>query len=259
MIPDIRFEADFLRASLLLGLVREHEVMAWANALLANATESVALLADVALARPELTTVREALRPLAEPSEPSTSGAALLAFLTADPTAAALVLPDRIRVLTQLRREGILAEPIASALKSFEDRWMLASAGVGADQPLAADVDRWLAAVRQTAYYRISLERGDERAALLGALSRKVVRNRRAPMPHGSGSCAWIVKSPSVSGPALMLNEALWQIAVAEFSPLPLGSRIPYARVPAQAVLVLDETTAEPMGAREADDRLAAV
>ena len=68
-----------------------------------------------------------------------------------------------------------------------------------------------------------------------------------------------MVDSESGAGPTLLLNEALWRIAVVEFSPLPLGSRIPYARVPAQAVLVLDEATAEPMGADEASNRLAAV
>jgi hypothetical protein len=34
MIPNVRFEADFLRTALLVGLVREREVIGWADALL---------------------------------------------------------------------------------------------------------------------------------------------------------------------------------------------------------------------------------
>jgi hypothetical protein len=55
------------------------------------------------------------------------------------------------------------------------------------------------------------------------------------------------------------IERDLWQIAVMEFSPLPLSNRIPYTALPANAVLVLDEATTEPMDAREAGDRLAAV
>ena len=136
---------------------------------------------------------------------------------------------------------------------------MLASAGLSDDPSIGIALDQWLATVRGAAYYRVSLEHPDERAALLGALSRKVVRNRRAHnAPHGDSS-AWLVDGGSEGGPTLVLNEALWRIALAEFSPLPLGSRIPYARIPAQAVCVLEEATAAPMGAQEASDRLAAV
>ena len=258
MIPDIRFEAELLRAALLLGRVDAREVIAWADMLLPTATQRVDLLADVAMARPELSTVREVLRPLAEPSDLATLGIALLTFLATDP-AAPQALPDRLRVLAQLRREDILDAPIASTIKSFEDRWMLASAGLGDDPCLGVELNQWLVTVRGAAYYRISLEHTDERAAFLGALSRKVVRNRRAHVAPHSGSSAWLVDAGAGGGPTLLLNEALWRIAVGDFSPLPLGSRIPYVRVPAQAVCVLDEATAVPMGAQEASDRLAAV
>lgn len=259
MIPDIRFEAAFLRAALLLGLIDEREVNAWAEALLETATESVGLLAEVALAQPELTTVREALRPLAEPSTRRELEPALLAFLAIDPVAAAFAAPDWIRLLEQLRREEIFSPTISSAIKRFKDRWMLASAGVSAQPSLSVELHEWLTSARGTAYYRISLECADERAALLGALSRKVVRDRRVGGTPQSASRAWMIESPSGAGRTLVLNEPLWRTAVVEFSPLPLGSRIPYARVPVQALLVLDEATAEPMGADEANHRLSAV
>ena len=259
MIPDIRFEADFIRTALLLGMVREPDVRAWADALLATDAEPIALLAAVALAPAELTALREALRPLAAPSQHEELGVALLAFLATDPAASAISMSDRIRVLAQLRREGILVVSHAETIKAFEDRRMLASAGIGVDPAIARDLDRWLASTHGARYYRVTLTEADERAALLGALSRRVVRDRRAMTSPLAASQAWIVKSPSGSGLALVLNEPLWQIAVAHFSPLPLASRIPYSALPANAVLVLDEATAEPMGAREAGDRLAAV
>jgi hypothetical protein len=255
MIPDIRFEADVLRAALLIGLVREREVHAWADALLTTTTDSVGLLADVALARPELTALREALRPVSEPSEPAPRAAGVLAFLATDPRTAALATPERIRLLAHLRREGLLAPALAPAIKLFEDRLMLASAGIGSDSSIADDLDRWLAAARGTTYFRFSIDHEDERAALLAALSRKVVRDRRST--DHVGCRAWLVDSGSSAPPALVLNEPLWRIAVAEFSPLPIGSRIPYAAVPAHALSILDEGTAEPMSASEAGDRLA--
>ena len=259
MIPDVRFEADFLRAALLLGVVRETDVRDWADALLTTGAEPTASLAEVALARPELTTLREALLPLATPSQHESLRAALLAFLATDPGAIALATADRIRVLAQLRSEDVVGPGLGQAIKAFEDRLMLASAGIGVDPAITRDLDQWLSLVHGPRYYRVSLSDADERAALLGALSRKVVRDRRATTPALGASQAWVAESPSGINPAVVLNAPLWQIAIAEFSPLPLASRIPYSVLPANAVLVLDEATAEPMGAREAGDRLAAV
>lgn len=259
MIPDIRFEADFLRTALLLGVVREPDVRAWADQLLSVTAEPFAMLAEVALAPLELTALRQALLPLAAPTPHDSTGAALLAFLASDQSATALATPDRIRVLAQLRGEGILLPELEDAIKAFEDRLMLASAGIGFDSAIAEDLDRWLQLAQGARYYCISLGRTEETAALLGALSRKVVRDRRLmPAPLGA-SRAWVIEATSSAGPAVVLNAPLWHIAVAEFSPLPVASRIPYGAIPATATLLLDEGTAEPMGTREAGDRLAAV
>jgi len=59
MFPDVPFEADFLRAALLLGLVREADVSAWAEALLETEADPQGRLADVSLAPHELTAMRE--------------------------------------------------------------------------------------------------------------------------------------------------------------------------------------------------------
>ncbi|MDB4875302.1 MAG: hypothetical protein JWM41_1748 [Gemmatimonadetes bacterium] len=257
----IRFEADVLRTALLLGLVREHEVIAWADALLGTEPDPYAHLAEVALARPELTTVREALRPLAEPNDPAAVGKALLAFIASDPAATRLAVRDRLRVLSQLRREAELPASVSDDIELLADRSMLAAAGVSSERAVSeTELATWLASARSPGYYRIALERDDECAALLGALSRTLVRERRWESAEKSaGGRAWVVRATDEGGTTLMLNDALWQIAIREFSPLPVASRVPYSRVPSGAVMVLDESTAEPMGAADASDCLASV
>src|SRR5689334_16807442 len=99
VFPDIRFEADFLRAALLAGLIRELDVQAWAEAFLAAAPDERGLLADVVVSRTELTALREALQPLAEPANHAATGEAVVSFLALDPAAAAMSVPNRLRVL----------------------------------------------------------------------------------------------------------------------------------------------------------------
>jgi len=70
----------------------------------------------------ELTAIREALRPIAEPGTPREVGTALLAFMANDPGAAALSVADQLRVLSLLRREGMVSPAAADAIKLFEDR-----------------------------------------------------------------------------------------------------------------------------------------
>ena len=178
MIPDIRFEADFLRTALLLGMVRERDVRNWADALLTTDAEPIPLLAEIALAPPELTALREALLPLATPSQHESLGAALLAFLATDPGAIALATSDRLRVLAQLRREDILVLPLAEAIKAFEDRLMLASAGIGFDPAIASDLSRWLGSAHGARYYRISLRaRGRARSPARRAIAQGRARS----------------------------------------------------------------------------------
>jgi hypothetical protein len=254
MFPDVRFEAGVLRAALLLGLVREIDVQAWADALLATEPDENGRLADVALAPTELTAVREALRPLAEPSDASCVAGSLLAFVALDPYASALSVADRIRILSQLARECPLPKRVCDDIKLFTDRLMLAGAGVGSERaPSNDELQSWLDGARTAAYYRVSMEREDERAAFLGALARKVARDRR--WQHASASLtprAWVVASRAAGAASLILNETLWSVAVREFSPLPVASRIPHANVPSDAKLVLDEDTAGPMGVADA-------
>ena len=127
MIPDVCFEASVLRTARLLGLVRELDVRSWADELLESEIGRDTLLADVSLARPELTAVREALRPLAEPADEPAVAAAILTMIASDPVAAALSLRDRHRVLMELRSEVELPASVSDDIKLFEDRARLAA------------------------------------------------------------------------------------------------------------------------------------
>jgi hypothetical protein len=143
---DVRFEAEFLRAALLVGLVRETDVHAWAESLLEAGGEDDGRLTDVLLAPAELTAIREALRPISEPETPRAVGTALLAFMANDPSAAGLSVSDQLRVLSLLRREGMVSADAADSIKLFEDRLMLASVNVaGETAPTPAEMRAWLA------------------------------------------------------------------------------------------------------------------
>jgi hypothetical protein len=261
MVPDIRFEADVLRTVLALGIVSDVDVVSWADALLATEPDPSGLLAGVALTVPELSALREALRPLAEPTDEGRLAAANLTFLARDSALATHSVSDRVRLLSHLRREIRLPAPIAEGIKLFEDRLMLATAGINTEQiPSPIEISAWFDLVSAPAYYRVSMARDDERAAFLGAISRKLVGTRSfgrvGDRPKMRG---WLYRSHVSSTVSILLNAVLWQIASAEFSPLPLGSRIPYADLPARVTLILDEDNAEPIGVADAADRLAAV
>jgi hypothetical protein len=261
MVPDIRFEADVLRTVLALGIVPPADVVSWADALLVTEPDQSGLLAGVALTVPELSAQREALRPLAEPTDEGRLGAAILTFLARDSALATRSVPDQVRLLSHLRREIRLPAGIAEAIKLFEDRLMLATAGIDTEpMPSLAEISAWFDRASAPAYYRLTMARDDEQAAFLGAISRKLVRTRSfGRVGDRSKARGWLYRAPVSGAVSIFLNGALWQIAAAEFSPLPVGSRIPYADLPAHATLILDEDNAEPMGVADAANRLAAV
>jgi hypothetical protein len=261
MIPDIRFEADFVRAALLAGLVRERDACAWADALLYVVPDEQGQLADVTLAPLELTAMREALRPLAGEPHARETGAALLAFMALDPDTACLGIADRLRVLSVLRREGALSNSATRETKAFEDRLMLAAVHVpGESAPSHEELTTWLHSARPSAYFRVVFDRDDEQAAFLAALSRVLVRNRRFRETAAVDRArAWTVGEHGDRRGPLLLNEPLWKMASQEFSPLPFGSRIPYITLPANAVVALESESASPMGVSEASAYIAGI
>ena len=146
-VRDVRFEADFLRAALLVGLVREPDVQSWAEELLMAVADEGGQLTEVLLAPAELTAIREALRPLSEPETPREVGSALLSFMLNDPAAATLSVANQLRVLSLLRREAMVSEAAADAIKLFEDRFMLASVNMrGEKAPTPEEMRAWLIA-----------------------------------------------------------------------------------------------------------------
>jgi len=256
MVDDIRFEAAFLRAVLLVGLVNEQEVPSWAEALLPASGSCRPQLSDLLAAPVELSRVREALAPIAAAVDESRVTDALIAAVAADQWIVPRTVEDRVRILGLIRREFALAESVAAAIKTFEDRAMLAAAGVpGETPPGEHEIARWLDAARRPAYFLFSFSDADHAAAFAAALSRTIVRDRTCSAADRPPR-AWVVRETSTHGCVLVVNEPAWLTAVREFSPVPLGSRIPYAALPEEAVVMLEEMTAVPLGAEDAHARL---
>ena len=229
MVPDVSFEADVLRTALLLGLVREQEIIAWADALLLAGVGPHDALAEVALARPELTAVREALHPLTDPPDPERLPTALLAFLAADPGVAHLGARDRIAILGQLRREHRLSPSLEAAVKQLE----LASTDTAlSKQSLDDEVTAWLRTVRSPSYYRVSRDCPTEYVPHLNAQTGTFVMQGWGDAMRAGAGQAWVVEVPQGAPTTLLLDEVRWQIVV-DRAALPVGSRIPYRQLPA--------------------------
>jgi hypothetical protein len=259
VINDIRFEAAFLRAGLLVGLVHEREVTAWAMDAIAAFPEAGSELAELLLAPIELSAMREALRPIGEDVGEDRVAAALLVAVALEPAITERSVTDRLRILGHIRREYSPPARIATAIKDFEDREMLAAAGMpGTIPPGAGELATWLDRVRGAGYFSFSFRHEEEAAAFVGALSRKVVRDRTwRDQPRGVRACAWVARESSGEPHTVVLNERAWQTAVREFGPVPLASRIPYAALPSDATEVFEEGDATPLGVEEAQRRIA--
>ncbi len=247
LLPDISFEAAFLRAALLLGVVREQEVPDWAESLLLVQADDHGLLSDVIMAPVELTAMRDALQPLADEADPTAVCASVLTFLAEDTTSRELSVHDAVRVFTLMRTEFRIAPEGAWSAKRIEDRLMLAEGGVkNAVAPTRAEIDAWLGGVRGPAHFRISFTASDEAGAFLGALARRVERERRAGDDDPvAASRVWMMPRETASPVTLLLNEAASYIVRREFAPVSIGSRIPYAAVPEHAALTLDGSARE--------------
>jgi hypothetical protein len=157
-VRDVSFEAAFLRAALLVGLVHERDVPEWAIDLISIEDSTAERLADVLVAPVELSPMREVLRPLATGADPQAVAGALLtsiALSTHSATGAAL---DSLRVLDHLRKEKQFNPPIAEAIEAFAQRAWLSGAGVrGNTAPSGDELAAWLNAVRPASYFLITI------------------------------------------------------------------------------------------------------
>ncbi len=250
----IAHEAAYLRAALLVGLVHEGDVSAWAQGRLAHldaSTRSAMQLTDLLMSEEALSPMREALRPLEGSVAPARLSAVLLAGIAVDDALVSRSVADRLRVLGLLRREFVLAPEIVAAINSFIERAMLAEAQVrGSRAPDATELQSWLRAVAPTTYFRFEFASGDEGAAFVAAVSRTLARVRTIRSAESASGAAWVAEDGGRL--VVMLAEGSWRLTVREFAPLPIVSRIPSLSLPAHAVLALDERTAEPLGLESA-------
>lgn len=96
--------ASFLRAALLLGLLSPEDVIAWSDQIIREDPCPPAFTYTLSLTRPELSSVREVLRPVALSAEPLGVIEAVLGLAARDMASGRRTVDDTLRVLTQLRR-----------------------------------------------------------------------------------------------------------------------------------------------------------
>src|SRR5436305_8132343 len=123
-------QATFLRTALLLGLITPQLVIEWCDRVIREEPEPPPAFFALSLTPPELSAVRDALRPLALPSEPPSVVAALLGVLARDLQSGYRSADDTVRVLAQLRRFAKLEMELSADIATLEQEHMLAEAGL---------------------------------------------------------------------------------------------------------------------------------
>jgi hypothetical protein len=128
---DLRSEATYLRAALLLGLVQGSDVVAWAERMVESASAPSADLIELSVTPAELTALRESLRPLADTAESRAVALRLLSAARADFTGGVRGLGDTLTVLGQMIRQLTVPTEWHAPIKTLQDDLMLAHAGLG--------------------------------------------------------------------------------------------------------------------------------
>jgi hypothetical protein len=126
----LELQATFLRTALLLGLITPQRVIEWCDGVIHEESSPAPGFFALALTRPELTAVRDALRPLAMPTEPPSVVVALLGVIARDLQSGYRSPEDTVRVLIQFRKYVKLEREIAAEIASLEQQHMLAEAGL---------------------------------------------------------------------------------------------------------------------------------
>lgn len=255
-LPNLPFEAAVLRGALLTGLVQEAEVGAWATERLAIADGFEAELTDVVLAPEELTAQREALRSLAARSLASDVVTALRQWALRDLRDEGRSVRRGLRVLSDMRRNEMLPPEVAFAVKELEDDANMAGVGMaGVVAPTLADLVATVGAALPAPQYLLTFAAREECAAFVGAMSRKMVRDRRV---RESPSRVWLSPNPDAVVSVVVLDESAWRVAEREFHPLPEAARIPYQVEPDGLILLFDAESAVALGVEEATNVLCA-
>jgi hypothetical protein len=255
-LPNIPFEAAVLRGALLTGLVQEAEVGAWATERLAISDDFASELTDVVLAPEELTAQRDALRPLAARSDENDVATALRQWALRDLRDESRSIRGSLRVLSDLRRNEMLPPDVAIAVKVIEDNANMSDVGMaGVAAPTFADLIAAVGGGLPEPHYLLTFATNDECAAFVGAISRKMVRDRRL---HEASGRVWQAARAGRPVPVVVLDVAAWHVAAREFSPLPAAARIPYHVDPNDLTLLFDADTAEALGVDAASARMLA-
>lgn len=121
--------ATFLRTALLLGLITPEEVIAWSDEILRDDSDPPPFAYTLSLTKPELSAVREVLRPVASAAEPPGVIDAVIGLAARDLVSGRRDIDDTLRVLAQLRRFLRLEAWLYEEIKALELRHMAALGG----------------------------------------------------------------------------------------------------------------------------------
>lgn len=263
MLNDVPFEAAFLRAAVLVGLVHEREVPDWAAGLLHTSSPSTPRLADVAAERIELSAIRESLRPVAASADLSRVASSILTAVAIEQTLHPRPAVDLVNMLGQIRQEFRchLPEATAARIKAFENRLMFAQAGVtGQAAPGSGEIAALLDEVRAPGHFRFYFSDLEELLTFVAGLSRRIARDRTSLTGQSSRGLAhaWLLRDPEKHADLVVLDEPAALVAAREFAPVPAASRIPYDPASTAAALPIisgDSVTA--LGVDDVRSRLA--
>jgi hypothetical protein len=217
---------------------------------LAAGSSNETALTDVVLAPEELTAQREALQSLSVRCEPAAVATALQCWALRDVRTGARPTHASLRVLSDLRCEGLLTPTQSSAVKLLEDSASMASVGMPS---VAAPTELELAAALQgelpTPRYVLTFTDIAETAAFAAALSRKITRAR---CRDGAMARVWRVAGADGRAAVLVLSEEAWEVAQREFGPLPSAACIPYVEDIGGLTLLFDMESAVALGCEAA-------
>lgn len=149
MPSTLTHEATLHRTRLLLGLIPGADVVAWADARLAEMSAPSAALHDVSLTAPtDLSALRHALLPLAEARESRAVIETILREVASDLVSGRRNVHDTASVLRQMRLMLPLPALVDTELDEMIDVLMLADVGIGASVDEAETaVRKWARAV----------------------------------------------------------------------------------------------------------------
>ena len=121
--------ATFLRTALLLGLIKPEAAIAWADDVIAKDSSAPPNVLTLAITKPELSAVREVLRPLAFATESSGIIDSVLGIAARDLAHGRRSVDDTLRVFVQCRRFLKLESTLAEEIGVLELRQMVVASG----------------------------------------------------------------------------------------------------------------------------------